>query len=249
MARPKKENADYFPHDADMRNDNKIKALRRKYGLKGYAIWCMLLEHLTDCNGFDYQITDINIELMAGDFDIDPIELKEIINYLTTLNLLENDCDFIYSNNLIKRFESVLSRRKTQRKVVIDVDNPLNDTVIDVDNPQSKVKESKVKESKGNSLLKEKGNFNFLDELFNDSQWQEDICRLNKIDSEKLLKYLDIFDLSLKSKLIKFTNKKEYANYFTNWISIEIKKEKENTLKNGKNIKRSGAAEFLAQFE
>ena len=47
MARPKKNNADYFPHDADMRNDPKIRALRRKFGLKGYAIWNMFLESLT----------------------------------------------------------------------------------------------------------------------------------------------------------------------------------------------------------
>jgi hypothetical protein len=34
MARPLKNNADYFPHDNDMRNDEKILALRRKFGLE-----------------------------------------------------------------------------------------------------------------------------------------------------------------------------------------------------------------------
>jgi len=54
MARPKKLNADYFPHDVDRRNDLKIKALRTKFGFKGYACWCMMLEHLGNCNYFEY---------------------------------------------------------------------------------------------------------------------------------------------------------------------------------------------------
>lgn len=44
MARPIKNNADYFSHDIGMRNDMKIKALRRKYGLVGYASYVMLIE-------------------------------------------------------------------------------------------------------------------------------------------------------------------------------------------------------------
>lgn len=38
MARPKKNNAEYYTHDADMRNDMKIKALRRKFSHTGYAV-------------------------------------------------------------------------------------------------------------------------------------------------------------------------------------------------------------------
>ena len=42
MARPKKNNAEYFTHDADMRNDVKIKALRRNFPTQGmpYGITC-----------------------------------------------------------------------------------------------------------------------------------------------------------------------------------------------------------------
>ena len=52
MARPKKNNAEYFTHDADMRNDVKIKALRRKFSHTGYAVWNYLLETLTDSDFF-----------------------------------------------------------------------------------------------------------------------------------------------------------------------------------------------------
>jgi hypothetical protein len=161
MARPTKDNADYFSHDADMRNDVKVKALRRKFGIEGYAVWAMLLEHLTDCDYFEYEYSDLNIELLSGDFDVDPIRLKEIIDYLILLNLLAKEGKVIFSTNHRKRFEILLSRRKRERLGVIGEDNPTetpksgvigedNPTtkgVIVADNPQSKVKESKVKES------------------------------------------------------------------------------------------------------
>ena len=135
MARPKKDNADYFSHDKDMRNDNKLKAVRRKFKNEGYAIWNMLLEHLTDCDFFEYEYTELNIELLSGDFDIEPKLLKEIIDYFILLNLLILEGGFIKSLQLIKRFDSLLSKRKRDNKRVIASENP-----------QSKVKESKVKE-------------------------------------------------------------------------------------------------------
>ena len=137
MARPKKDNADYFSHDSGMRDDARIKAVRRKYSHLGYSIWNMLLEHLTNCDFFEYEYNDLNIELLAGDFDIKPDDLKEIIDYFIKLKLIQNDNGFIKSNQLIKRFETLLSKRKRDRNRVIASENP-----------QSKVKESKVKEIK-----------------------------------------------------------------------------------------------------
>jgi len=120
MARPLKNNADYFPHDAGMRNDAKIKVLRRKYSFKGYAIWCMLLEALTNAKNFKIELTDLNIELFSGDFDCDPSELKEIINYCASINLLqiqkEKNKDVLLCKNLKKRFEELLLRRKRDRE-------------------------------------------------------------------------------------------------------------------------------------
>ncbi|GHV28882.1 hypothetical protein FACS1894176_11540 [Bacteroidia bacterium] len=49
MARPKKENADYFSHDKEMRNNPKLKYIRNIFNLEGYAVFCMLLEYLTNC--------------------------------------------------------------------------------------------------------------------------------------------------------------------------------------------------------
>jgi hypothetical protein len=89
MARPNKHNAEYFSHDNSMRNDLKIKALRRKYSHKGYSIFNMMLELLTENDYFEIEWSEINIELLTPDFDIDADELNEIINYCIKLNLLQ----------------------------------------------------------------------------------------------------------------------------------------------------------------
>jgi hypothetical protein len=161
MARPKKENADYFSHDKDMRNDYKIKAIRRKYKNEGYAIWNMLLEHLTDCDYFEYEYTDLNIELLSGDFDIEPSLLKEMIEYFILLKLLILKDGVIKSQQLIKRFDSLLKKRNRNTNLTtnglqtaetlkneVSVTETTKNGVMDVQNTQSKVKYSKVKYSK-----------------------------------------------------------------------------------------------------
>ena len=91
MARPEKNNLDYFSHDCDMRNDIKIKALRRKFGHKGYSIYVMMLEHLGNCEYLQYEWNDLSIELLTPEFDIDSIDLKEIIEYCIFLKLFQID--------------------------------------------------------------------------------------------------------------------------------------------------------------
>lgn len=137
MARPKKENADYHTHDKDMRNDPKIRALRKRYGHEGYAVFNMMLEVLTDSDSWVYPWNEMNIEVLSGDFDSENME--EIIKYCTEkLKLFVIENGVIYSLQHQKRFKPLLSKRKRDLFGVFDSENP-----------HSKVKYSKVKESKG----------------------------------------------------------------------------------------------------
>jgi hypothetical protein len=125
MARPIKLNADYFSHDNDMRNDPKIKALRRKYGLTGYSLYVMMLEVLTDSDNFLHEWNSLQIELLSGDFDVEPEQLSEVVDYMSnSLGLFYfMDKDKIGCKNLEIRLDPVLCKRKRQRSVVIDNDN------------------------------------------------------------------------------------------------------------------------------
>jgi hypothetical protein len=162
MARPTKHNVDYFSHDCDMRNDIKIKALRRKYKHLGYSIYIITLELLGDTEYFQMKWDDMNIELLASEYDCDSEELNEIINYCIQLDLLQLDYGYLHCAQFTKRLEeTVLLRRKdycsnnspiSKLNGVNDNNNLVNDNI----NRQSKVKESKVQESIINkSIVKE----------------------------------------------------------------------------------------------
>ena len=136
MSRPIKDNADYFSHDTSMRDDPKIKALRRKFRHDGYSIWNMLLESITDSDNFRFKI---DYEIAAGDFDIDPFRLREIVEYCVTLGILQSDAGMscIWSKTLDNRMAPLLSKRKRNR-------NHADGELSTAETPQSKVKESKA---------------------------------------------------------------------------------------------------------
>lgn len=235
MARPKKDNADYFSHDRDMRNDNKIKAVRRKYKAEGYAIWNMMLEHLTDCDFFEYKYTDLNIELLSGDFDVEPERLKEIIEYFILLELLVVENGTIKSLKLINRFESLLNKRKRDVKLKTPELSPAktpqkpNKIVFDDENPQSKVKENKVKESKV-EVEDSDENWKFKNKLIDIDKLQIDYLENVRVIEAVLKNPKNKFEnfSHLKKRVIEFTKTQkesgvlsktmsDYSSHFRYW--------------------------------
>lgn len=175
MARPKKNNAEYYTHDADMRNDVKIKALRRKFSHTGYAVWNYLLETLTDNDYFEITWDEINIELLAADYDVSVEEFAEIVEYCVKIGLLQLENDVLRSDAHQNRFRELLDNRVKKSEagkkgmakrwgqndnIVIENDNsvitPLQKTITENNKgEESKVKESKEKESKENNIDRE----------------------------------------------------------------------------------------------
>jgi hypothetical protein len=155
MARPIKNNADYFSHDNDMRDDERIKAVRRRFSHLGYSTWNMLLERLCRAENFRIEYNDDSVDIMAGDFNIEPEQLTEIIDYLIKLKLIIQDKEIIYSQTMINRFEGLFRKRKRDVER-LSVTTTTNEPIIADDNTQSKVKDSKVNKRKENEI-KEKG--------------------------------------------------------------------------------------------
>lgn len=109
-----KNNAEYFTHDADMRNDIKIKALRRKFPDSGYAVWLYLLETLTDSDFFTIDWDELNIELLAADYDVSVSELTDIVNYCVTIGLLQLNDGKLLSEVHTERLNTVIEFRQQQ---------------------------------------------------------------------------------------------------------------------------------------
>ena len=104
--------ADFFSHDIDMRNDIKVKALRRKYSHTGYAVWCFMLEYLTDCTNFEMDYNNVTQELLAADFDVPVEKLNDIIDYSVKIGLLQHEDGKIFSRAHKRRFERMLEVRQ-----------------------------------------------------------------------------------------------------------------------------------------
>lgn len=116
MARPSKEYCDYFPHQNNMRNHRKIRALRNKFKEKGYSIWNMLLEYLTGTKGHSFQNTDIEYELLAGDFEVSVTEIRQIVDYCIELQLLFIENGQIYSKSLLDELQPVYDKRTARKE-------------------------------------------------------------------------------------------------------------------------------------
>lgn len=162
MARPSKNNAEYFSHDADMRNDVKIKALRRRFSHKGYAVWCFILETLTDTDYFEIDFNEVSQELLAADYDITVEELREIVQYCELIGLLQiTPENKVFSAAHQRRFSGLINKRERDRERLQTLINKRKQAETEVieaktsenedyrsDNSHSKVKESKGEKSK-----------------------------------------------------------------------------------------------------
>jgi hypothetical protein len=147
MGRKTKNNADYFSHDNDMRNDEKIRAVRRAFGHAGYSVWNMLLEKLCKASDFTLKYSDGNVELWSGDFEVDPDQLGKIIDYFLKVGLIVHLDGMIFSVNMIERFSGLLDKRNRSKERFLSQKSTIN-SISDGRSTQSKVKYSKVKKSK-----------------------------------------------------------------------------------------------------
>ncbi len=104
MARQIKAGLDYFSHDVDMLQDKKIRLIKAKHGLIGYAIYLRLLEELYRENGYYLQIDeDFNI-LFSGDNNIGLNDYINVLNDCINKNLF---CEKMYKKHNILTSERV----------------------------------------------------------------------------------------------------------------------------------------------
>ena len=71
MARPPKTGLDYFPHDTDAVNDEKVEALRMLYGNDGYAFYFILLERIYRTSDGELDVSDAEtIQILSRKIEV-----------------------------------------------------------------------------------------------------------------------------------------------------------------------------------
>ncbi|MFW9972573.1 MAG: DUF4373 domain-containing protein [Candidatus Odinarchaeota archaeon] len=221
MARPKKNNLDYFSHDNCMRNDRKIKALRAKFGLKGYAIYNMLLEILCESELLIIKLDKTELELISGDLTIVSEELTTIIEYLCKINLFKKINDYIFCPQLDKRSEGVFGKRtKLLNHLREESGIILSETDISEEKiPQSKVNKSKIKENTKRKKFKPP-TLEQVKQYFKENGYTEQ-------SAIKAFKHYDIANWhDSEDKPVKNWKQKMFSNWFT----------KENKIKQGRDL-------------
>ena len=180
MARPQKNNADYFPHDNNMWSDRKIVALRNRHGLLGYGVWNLLLETLCESENFEIDYNESEVELLSNFWGLEPEELSGILSLMERLKLIVIEDGKLFSPKLKERLQPMLDERvrkrtfnrkrreMTARREQGDGVNEVNDVVNSKDDdavtdtstkaPARRIqKERKVKQSKGKKSKKSEG--------------------------------------------------------------------------------------------
>jgi hypothetical protein len=117
MARPSKNNAEYFPHYADLRNHRKIKVLRNRFGMVlGYAFWCLMLEWLTEHDGLEWEYSEMEIEMFASELGVSAAEIREMVDLCFKLQLLSlTSSNYVYSESLNEYLQPVFDKRERER--------------------------------------------------------------------------------------------------------------------------------------
>ena len=91
----------YFPHDSNARNSDKLLPIRMKYGAEGYGIYFMILERLRDEKHY-MSVKDYN--MLAFDLRVDASKVKAIVENFGLFAFTENG-ECFYSDGFNKRME------------------------------------------------------------------------------------------------------------------------------------------------
>ena len=108
----------YFSHDVDARNDIKIKALRKEYGIAGYGAYWVVIELLRDADDDDYQMplkefTYIGLEEEIGA----GMDVRAFIDdCINKFELFTSDGQYFWSDSLCRRMDKKEEIRNKRRQ-------------------------------------------------------------------------------------------------------------------------------------
>lgn len=165
MARPIKPGLDYFPFDTNL--DRKFEILEAKHGLNGFGIIVKLLQRIYGENGYYLEFGEIDALLLGSRYGLSAEEVQLYIDTAVELGIFDSGIYQSYSvltsHGIQLRFIKGSERRKRidmkQEYLLLGVPEiPINVYINGVNvcnnpenvytNTQSKVKESKEKDSK-----------------------------------------------------------------------------------------------------
>ncbi len=155
MARPKKNNVDYFPHQCV--SGKTIFILEQKHGNDGYAFWFKLLEILGTKPGHFIDLNKIEeLEFLQAKTRASEVSTVEILTTLSNLQAIDSELwgqKIVWCQNFVDGISDVYVNRRVEipAKPSFYSQKPLEAVVSTVQSTQSKVDQSKGEETKENN--------------------------------------------------------------------------------------------------
>lgn len=111
MARQLK-STNYFSHDSNARNDEKLVRLRMKHGAAGYGVYFMILERLREESNY-MSVKDYN--MIAFDLRVDAAFVKSVVEGFGLFVFTEGG-EYFYSDSFNRRMDAkdALTQRRSE---------------------------------------------------------------------------------------------------------------------------------------
>lgn len=121
MARPTKEGMDYFPHDTDATNDEKIEAIRALHGNDGYAFYFIILERIYRSAAAELDVSKPAVlAALIVKLGVSKDKFNEILETAFDVGCLNKDRyeidQVLTSNGIKKRAKEVTNLRNKWKK-------------------------------------------------------------------------------------------------------------------------------------
>lgn len=235
-----------------MRNHTKVRAVRQKF-VNGYAVWSMLLEYLTGCDGNEFEYNDTEFELLSGDFGVSAPEIRDVVDYCIRLEMLFNQNGFIFSESLNERLAPVylkrgskkeFSKKQLRRNGQYVTETPQDTGVSVTETPQSKVKETEVNKTEVDESevpASPPQNFSFVPEPIlmlsdlskkykSDELWIASVTKtLSLKRMEAVSSLIDKFLIHLETQKTTEKTEKDFREHFVNWARKQSYDQKQPT--------------------
>ncbi len=249
----------YFSHDSNARNSERLIRLRMRHGAAGYGVYFMIIERLREEEDY-MSVKDYNV--IAFDLRVDASMVKSVVEEFG-LFVFTDDGKYFYSESLSKRMlimDNQKRRKSEGGKTAMrnrwsgeinnadnqDIDNIAITKLQDSCNNKKKINK---KEDKSSSPSIPQGGGEEEEDLEKKIEeyknhkpiWKEGIQMKFGISAGDVDSYLDKFHLDMKCKEVSI---RKLSALFTGWLSNELSKNADGRKHTGRNWSGNNGRRF-----
>ena len=197
----------YFFHDSNARNDERIILLRMKHGAAGYGVFFMLLELLRNAKGY---MCATDYKAISYELSVNAALVRSVVEDFN-LFLFTNDHSFFFSSSLLqnmKRKDEVSRARSAAGKRG--------------GRPRKQFPTASPISSPAGAIAHASPNIN----SFLGQSDQECICMKFHISMSELSERYAQFVLDCKCRKTEHADHRDTLNHFNDWLRIVLEAEK-----------------------